>query len=287
MEVGLARRPTQKGDSDVHPNRGFLLLLPDLHLPSLQLRTGDRASIGLLRTRAVVRAEDRGLLRVLRSTPGPRGVSSSRGPDAAPPGGRFMEPMKPSDAPDAATLPSSSDVVAVLVENHRRFLAFLERRVGSRDVAEDILQDALVRGLARAGQLRDRESVVAWFYRSLRNALVDHWRRSGAERRAIEELVAGADSEPSVDPELMKTVCECATALLDTLKPEYAEALRRVELEGVSVKDFAREKNVSPNTASVRLFRARESLRRQLERSCGTCAEHGCLDCTCGGPACG
>jgi RNA polymerase sigma-70 factor (ECF subfamily) len=85
----------------------------------------------------------------------------------------------------------------------------------------------------------------------------------------------------------MKTVCECATALLDTLKPEYAEALRRVEMEGVSVKDFARDKSVSPNTASVRLFRAREALRRQVERSCGTCAEHGCLDCSCGGSACG
>jgi RNA polymerase sigma-70 factor (ECF subfamily) len=198
-----------------------------------------------------------------------------------------MEPSQHTDAPDPATLPASPEVVAVLVRNHRRFLAFLERRVGSREVAEDILQDAFVRGLARAGQLRDQESVVAWFYRSLRNALVDHWRRRGAERRAFEELAAGSDSEPSVDPELMKTVCECATALLDTLKPEYADALRKVEMEGVSVKDFAREKNVSPNTASVRLFRAREALRRQVERSCGTCAEHGCLQCSCGGPACG
>jgi RNA polymerase sigma-70 factor (ECF subfamily) len=198
-----------------------------------------------------------------------------------------MQPSQLTDPHESAALPASPQVVAALVQNHRRFLAFLERRVGSREVAEDILQDAFVRGLARAGQLRDRESVVAWFYRSLRNALVDHWRRSGAERRAFEELAAGSGSEPSVDPELMKTVCECATALLDTLKPEYAEALRRVEMEGVSVKDFARDKSVSPNTASVRLFRAREALRRQVERSCGTCAEHGCLDCSCGGSACG
>jgi DNA-directed RNA polymerase specialized sigma24 family protein len=36
---------------------------------------------------------------------------------------------------------------AVLLENHRRFLAFLERRVGDRAVAEDILQEAFVRNL--------------------------------------------------------------------------------------------------------------------------------------------
>jgi len=184
---------------------------------------------------------------------------------------------------DPVTLPASPEVVAVLVDNHRRFLAFLEHRVGSREVAEDILQEAFVRGLARAGQLRDQESVVAWFYRSLRNALVDHWRKRNSERRIFDDAAIEPTDEPAVDPELMTTVCECATALLDTLKPEYAEALRRVDLADVSVKDFAQEQNVTANNASVRLFRAREALRRQVERSCGTCAEHGCLDCSCDG----
>ena len=175
---------------------------------------------------------------------------------------------------------------AVLVANHRRFLSFLESRVPSREIAEDILQEAFVRGLARAGQLRDEDSVIAWFYRTLRNALVDHYRRSSSERKVFEDSELGEGAEPAVDPELMTTVCACATALLDTLKPEYAEALRRVDLDEISVKDFALEKNVTPNNASVRLFRAREALRRQVERSCGTCAEHGCFDCTCGPGAC-
>ena len=174
------------------------------------------------------------------------------------------------------------DHVAVLVENHRRFLAFLERRVGSREVAEDILQEAFVRGLARADQLRDEESAIAWFYRSLRNALVDHWRKKGTEKRIFDDSPSDATTEPAVDPELMRTACECVTPLLDTLKPEYATALRRVDVDGMSVQDFAREADVTPNNASVRLFRARAALRRQVERCCGTCAEHGCLDCSCG-----
>ena len=56
-------------------------------------------------------------------------------------------------------LETTPEVVAVLVENHRRFLGFLEKRVGSREVAEDILQETFVRGLARAGQLKADESV--------------------------------------------------------------------------------------------------------------------------------
>lgn len=91
------------------------------------------------------------------------------------------------------------------------------------------------------------------------------------------------DMGPAVDAELMTTVCACAMSLLDTLKPEYADALRRVDLAGVSVKAFAEEGSMTANNASVRLFRARRALRRQVERICGTCAEHGCLDCSCGG----
>ncbi len=192
--------------------------------------------------------------------------------------------MHDTESPDeAAALATTPEVVNVLVENHRRFLAFLERRVGSREVAEDILQDAFVRGLASATQLRDEDSVVAWFYRSLRNALVDHWRRQASENRTIERAATLEDETTSVqDEDLMNTVCACASALLDTLRPTYAEALRQVDLGGQSVKAFAAASGITANSASVRLFRGREALRKQVERSCGTCADHGCLDCTCG-----
>ena len=37
----------------------------------------------------------------------------------------------------------------------------------------------------------------------------------------------------------------------------------------------------SSNNAAVRVFRAREALRKQVARACGACATHGCVDCTC------
>jgi RNA polymerase sigma-70 factor (ECF subfamily) len=68
---------------------------------------------------------------------------------------------------------------------------------------------------------------------------------------------------------------------LPTLKPEYAELLRRVDLEERSVPEAAAEVGITPNNAGVRLHRARQALKHQLERSCGSCATHGCLDCSC------
>jgi RNA polymerase sigma-70 factor (ECF subfamily) len=178
-----------------------------------------------------------------------------------------------------------SGVMRALVENHERFLAFLERRVGSRQTAEDILQEGFARVLARGAALPHEESSVAWFYRVLRNAVVDHYRRRGAEDRALAWMAGSSDTAaPAVDSELHDAVCRCVTDLLGTLKPEYAAALRRVELEGAAVADYAREAGITPNNAGVRLHRAREALRRQVVRSCGTCVTHACLtgDCSCG-----
>ena len=180
------------------------------------------------------------------------------------------------------------EIAQVLVDNHRRFLAFLERRVPSREIAEDILQDAFVRGLERGGQLQESQSAIAWFYRLLRNAVVDHWRRRGAEGRAMHWAARLAEGEAaSPDHELMEAVCGCAAALAETLKPEYADALRRVDLGGASVKAYAEVAGITANNASVRLFRARAALLKQVQRSCGTCADHGCLDCSCGSPSTG
>jgi RNA polymerase sigma-70 factor (ECF subfamily) len=72
------------------------------------------------------------------------------------------------------------------------------------------------------------------------------------------------------------------TRLASTLKPEYAEALQAIDVGGTPVKTFAEQKGLSVSNAGVRVFRAREALKKRVSESCGTCAEHGCVNCTCG-----
>jgi RNA polymerase sigma-70 factor (ECF subfamily) len=153
--------------------------------------------------------------------------------------------------------------------------------VGSAEDAEDILQDSLARGLARAGDVRDEESAVAWFYRILRNAVADHWRARAADehgREAVARETPHAAPEPAVEDE----ICRCFEALLPTLAPEQAAILRQVDLEGRRPVDVAATTGVTPNTTMVRLHRARRALRERLEQVCRACAAHACLDCTCG-----
>ena len=183
------------------------------------------------------------------------------------------------DEATGAAEPVPSGVTEVLVANHRAFLRFVERRIGSRALAEEIVQDAFVRTLAQGEEIR--ESVVGWFYRVLRNAVVDHQRRQTVANRRLDQLAAEMESRGSADEELAQVACACVLGLAETLKPEYADALRRIEVDEVAVKDYAEANGLSASNAGVRIFRAREALRKQVARACGTCAEHGCLDCTC------
>src|SRR3954471_19539915 len=95
-----------------------------------------------------------------------------------------------------------------LVDSHRKFLAFLQKRVESRAVAEDILQSAFVRGLERGADLRDEESAVAWFYRVLRNATIDYYRHRASTERANEGWGKEVLTETPA-AELQSEICQC------------------------------------------------------------------------------
>ena len=188
-----------------------------------------------------------------------------------------------SSARSKETAPAEAEARTALqnlLAARREFLSFLERRIGDRATAEDILQDAFTKATGRAGEIRKAESAVAWFYRLLRNAIVDHHRRAGAEQRAL-TILAGELEEPGSATETQRAVCACVTRLACSLKPEYADVLRQVEVDGTAVKDYARERGISPSNAGVRVHRARNALRELVVISCGTCAEHGCVDCDC------
>ena len=174
----------------------------------------------------------------------------------------------------------SPEAIAKLVYGHREFLSFLERRVESRAVAEDILQSAFARGLERGAGVDD-EKVVAWFYRVLRNAVVDHYRQRSTAERVTEAWTREFPDVQEPDAELRQEICRCVSSLLETLKPEYREALQIVDLQEGKLKDLAQQSGITAENAAVRVHRARAALRRQIEQACGTCSVHGCLDCSC------
>ena len=189
-----------------------------------------------------------------------------------------MSEQMSEEASAEAVRSLSPEMLATLVARHREFVRYVERRIGDRATAEEIVQEAFVRSLDRAADVR--ESVVGWFYRVLRNAVIDRQRRQSVQNRRLDALaieMAGAEG----DEEWTGIACRCVLDFADALKPEYADILRRVDVEGLAVKDYADQSGITASNAGVRVFRAREALRRRVAEACGTCAVHGCLDCSC------
>ncbi|MEZ4750400.1 MAG: RNA polymerase sigma factor [Bdellovibrionota bacterium] len=183
----------------------------------------------------------------------------------------------------------SKDVVRTLVENRERFSRFLRVRLGSQAVAEEILQQSLLKAIEAEPDLRDKERLVPWFYRILRNALIDYYRSHAKDVKRdkvlLEELeTTGITKTPAAD-ELKSAICECMGGLLPTINPGYAELLRKVDLEERAPEEVAQELGITTNNLWVKLHRARQALRKSLVQSCGACSKHACLDCTCRPPA--
>ncbi len=175
----------------------------------------------------------------------------------------------------------SAEALHRLLENQRIFLAFVEKHVHSREIAEDIVQNAFLHALERGGALEKEESAVAWFYRMLRNAVVDRYRKYASSERALESWTKEFERNTVLPESLKNEVCRCVGALLTSLKPEYRDALEQVDLGEGSLRDLAQRAGISENNAAVRIHRARRALPNEVQMTCNACAKHGCLDCDC------
>lgn len=170
-----------------------------------------------------------------------------------------------------------------LVEARRDLLAFLRKRLGNRDEAEEVLQGFTLRALERASELRDVRTVRGWLGRILVSTIVDHQRRTARRRRretAVEQTdIENLPAEP--DSDIDGAICACLYKLLPTLKPEYSEVVWRADLLGEPRDRIATSLGTTVNNVNVRLRRGRQALKRRLEEMCLTCPVHGFLDCRC------
>ena len=175
---------------------------------------------------------------------------------------------------------------AHLIESHilssrQKFLDYVRRRVADPELAEDILQDSLVRAVEAAPSLRDEARLAPWFRSILQNAIVDAYRRRGVERKHVGEAEL---EELPAESEEDAVICACFQALVPTLKPEYAELIQTLDLGREAPEATAKRLGITPNNLKVRRHRARQALRQRLEETCRACAEHHCLNCTCHSP---
>lgn len=186
---------------------------------------------------------------------------------------------------DAEPHPLLDEIIKQLTDHRQAFHAFLTRRMGNATCAEDLLQLCFMKALAHFHSIKQMNKVIPWFYQILRHALIDYYRAKETDSKRLQAFLdetetLGTHQVPSLD-ELQPTICACLDRLVMTLKPGYADLIRRIDLSGESLQSVAKELQITTNNLTVRLHRARQALRQSLEQACGICSKHGCLNCTC------
>lgn len=171
----------------------------------------------------------------------------------------------------------------ILEERSQDLLRFLESFVHSRVEAEDLFQSGAVRVIEKAGELQDREKAYSWILSVFRNLALDFLRKkqrqaqrfSSLDKDAVENM-AGPVAEPVREP-----VCGCGEKLLEDIPESYSSLLRSVDVQGRRLEAVAKNLGISRNNASVRLHRARGSLKRAVQEHCNVRTLRDCLDCEC------
>lgn len=172
--------------------------------------------------------------------------------------------------------------LAALTADLEPFRRFARARLRQDDLADEALQEALLKAVRHVGDLRQDEDLPRWFWTILRRTIAD---LGMARRRQHGRETGVADLDAAADPsEAPRDACACLHGVIERLPPIHAEVLRAAELGDRAPAAVAADLGIAPGTLAVRRHRAREALAEALTRTCRTCATHGCLDCTCRKP---
>jgi RNA polymerase sigma-70 factor (ECF subfamily) len=156
---------------------------------------------------------------------------------------------------------SARAAVAAALSAHRRALfAAAYAVLGRAQEAEDAVQDACVKALGGAADLRDPERPLPWLFRIVRNAALDRLRaRRDAGVGGVELRPADAAARPEprgAHEDVDRAVRSLPDALRLVITLKY--------VGGMTYAEIARLLDVPESTVLGRLQRARESLRSIL-----------------------
>jgi len=147
--------------------------------------------------------------------------------------------------------------LAGLLPDLRAFARFLARDAA---LADDLVQETVLRALRAEMQWDPETSLRAWLFRILRNAFLEQIRRHGTERRALARMTTPETPQPTTQ-EARHAVSDLARAL-EMLPLPQREALILVGAHGLSHEEAAAVCNVPVGTVKARVARARAALAR-------------------------
>ena len=165
------------------------------------------------------------------------------------------------------------DVATIWAEVGASIERFVRRRINDPHHADDVVADVMLRIHQHVGSLDDRQRITAWVFRITRNAITDHYRRTGRRREVL-----AADVEPSADPSAdawlddqdatLTELAGCIRPIVDALPDDYRRALELTDFEGRTQADAALIEGISLSGMKSRVQRGRRQFATLVKQCC-------------------
>ena len=150
--------------------------------------------------------------------------------------------------------------VGVYHQDMYRYAAWLSR---DKSIAEDVVQEALLRAWKSLDALREDTSAKQWLLTIVRRENARYFERKRLETVDIDNLTASQAALLAEQPN--EELDEMRHAIYE-LEDDYREPLVLQVLMGYSTNEIAEQMGLKQGAVLTRLHRARAKLREQMER---------------------
>jgi RNA polymerase sigma-70 factor (ECF subfamily) len=161
--------------------------------------------------------------------------------------------------------PEEQLMTALHTEHYQVLLGFVLRYARSREQAEDVVQETLLRAWRNVGQLDSRRaSTRSYLFTIARNVLTDHWRAEQRRPRLVsdDEAIAAVPSADDVEAALEEHLIAAA---LERLSAEHRTVVRALYFDGLTTAEAAARLTVPEGTVKSRAYYAMRNLRAAFE----------------------
>lgn len=163
----------------------------------------------------------------------------------------------------------------LVLKYQHKILAIVGRYVKDNGEVHDVVQETFIKAYRALANFRGDSAFYTWIYRiainTAKNHLVARGRRPPSRDVDMEEaeFYSGSDSLRDIDTpesELMKDQLEAVVhAAIRSLPEDLRTAVTLREMDGLSYEEIAEVMDCPVGTVRSRIFRARESIDKQIE----------------------
>lgn len=150
-----------------------------------------------------------------------------------------------------------------------RIYRYVYGRVGTVEIAEDIVSQTFLKAFAGIGAYQDRgHAFGAWIYRIATNLLTDHYRRAG-RRQDVSLEIAAELPDPAPDGELLairNDEREQVLRVLERLPDQYQEILQLRFFAELDYPEIAAALDLTVNNVRVRASRALAQFKQHYDQ---------------------